>query len=354
MLVLANVQNAALLLHHRVYRGAFIFGKSVMVVNYAIAAREIPQPSLRGNRFMGLDLVSNDPGVFVTNAGPISTGQPSRGLMRDYIDHRIMTPRERALDYDGLRRECAEILRAWTADPKMATMLSIRGTLTQLFVRVLAEKDMTKAQADEITWHYFRRFAEFSLFGRYFPFMLGALGTREAIRRGAYIPLRNLGVDNLAIDMTLFAAMFSVGTIVIKSVQFIRQHNIDYAALSPFQRFAFMIEAFRICPTVTTVHRIVEADESVEIRGRPRRLRAGDEVAYPFVCINRDPKVFSQPDAFRLDRPPAEAAQVLSWSAGPHACPAKDLSIVSSVLMLDTLAAAKGDLRRLKIFNLEF
>src|SRR5688572_17881078 len=61
MLVLANVQNAALLLHHRVYRGAFVFGKSVMVVDHGVAAREIPRPSLRGNRFMGLDLVSNDP-----------------------------------------------------------------------------------------------------------------------------------------------------------------------------------------------------------------------------------------------------------------------------------------------------
>ena len=354
MLVLANVQNAALLLHHRVYRGPFVFGKSVMMVDHAVAAVEIARPSLRGNRFMGLDLVSNDPGVFVTNAGPISTGQPTRGLIREYIDHHIMTPRVRAMDYGTLRMECAGILQAWSSDPKMATMLSIRGTLTQLFVRVLAGKDMTKAEADEITWHYFRRFAEFSLFGRYAPIMLGFLGTREAIRRGAYIPLRKLGVDNLAIDMTLFAAMFSVGTIVIKSVEFIRQYNIDYGALSPMQRFAFMIEAFRLCPTVTTVHRIVEADETVTMFGRQRTLRAGDEVAYPFVCINRDPRVFSNPDEFRLDRPPAESAQVLSWSAGPHVCPAKDLSIVSSVLMLDTLAAVRGDLRRLRIFNLEF
>jgi hypothetical protein len=354
VLVLANVQNAALLLHHRVYGGPFVFGKSVMVVDHVTAAVEIARPSLRGNRFMGLDLVSNDPGVFVTNAGPISTGQPTRGLIREYIDHHIMTPRVRAMDYGTLRMECAGILQAWSSDPKMATMLSIRGTLTQLFVRVLAAKDMTKAEADEITWHYFRRFAEFSLFGRYAPIMLGFLGTREAIRRGAYIPLRKLGVDNLAIDMTLFAAMFSVGTIVIKSVEFIRQHNIDYGALSPMQRFAFMIEAFRLCPTVTTVHRIVEADETVTMFGRQCTLRAGDEVAYPFVCINRDPRVFSNPDEFRLDRPPAESAQVLSWSAGPHVCPAKDLSIVSSVLMLDTLAAVRGDLRRLRIFNLEF
>jgi hypothetical protein len=354
MLVLANVQNAVLLLHHRVWRGPFIFGKSVMVVDHAIAAREMAQPSLRGNRFMGVDLVSNDPGVFVTNAGPISTGQPTRRLIREYIDHQIMTPRVRAMDYGALRGECADILREWTADPKMATMLAIRGTLTRLFIRVLAERTLTQAEARDITWAYVRRFAEFSIFGRYLPSMLGILGTREAIRRGAYVPLRKLGVDNLAIDMTLFAAMFSVGTIVIKAVEFVRAPDIDYATLSPFHRFAFVFEAFRICPTVKTVHPIVVSDETEEIGGSATPLRAGDEVAYPFVCINRDPRVFAQPEAFRCDRPPAEAAQVLSWSAGPHMCPAKDLSIVSSVLMLDTLAAARGDLRKLRIFNLEF
>lgn len=354
LLVLANVQNAALQLHQRVYRGAFLFGKSVMIVDHAIAAREIPRPALRGNRFMGVDLVSNDPGVFVTNAGPISTGQPTRRLMREYIDHQIMTPRVRAMDYGALRGECAGLLREWAADPKMATMLAIRSTLTRLFIRVLAERDLPADAARTITWAYVRRFAEFSLLGRYCPFLLGVLGTREAIRRDAYIPLRNLGVDNLAIDMTLFAAMFSVGTMVIKAVGFAREHDIDYAALTPFQRFAFVLEGYRVCPTVTTVHRIVEADESVELRGRARSLRAGDEVDYAFVCINRDPRVFTKPEEFRLDRAPDEVAKVLSWSAGPHMCPAKDLSIVSTVLMLDTLVAARGDLRRLRIFNLEF
>jgi len=167
LLVLANVQNAALLLHHRVYGGAFWFGKSVMTVDHATAAQEIVRPSLRGNRFMGVDLVSNDPGVFVTNAGPISIGQPTRRLIREYIDHQIMTPRVRALDYGALRSECADLLREWAEDPKMATMLSIRGTLTRLFIQVLAEKRMSKEMSDKITFAYVRRFAEFSLFGRY-------------------------------------------------------------------------------------------------------------------------------------------------------------------------------------------
>lgn len=354
LLVLANVQNSALRLHQRVWRGSFLFGKSVMQVDHATAAREIAWPSLRGNRFMGVDLVSNDPGVFVTNAGAISTGQPTRRLMREYIDQQIMTPRVRGLDCAGLRAECAGLLREWAEDPKMATMWSIRGTLTRLFIRVLAQKDLSKREADAITFNYVRRFGEFSLFGRYLPAMLAVLGTREGMRRDAFIPLRRHGVDNLAIDMTLFAAMFSVGTIVIKAVEFAAEHDVDYAALPTFQRFAFVLEAFRLCPTVTTVHRIVEAEETVELRGRQARLRAGDEVAYPFVCINRDPRAFSDPETFRLDRSPEEMARVLSWSAGPHKCPAKDLSIVSTVVMLDTLAEARGDLRRLRIFNLEF
>ena len=80
LLVFANVQNAVLELHHRVWGGNFLFGKSVMVVDYEVAAREITLPALRGNRFMGVDIVSNDPGVFLTNAGPISAGQPTRRL----------------------------------------------------------------------------------------------------------------------------------------------------------------------------------------------------------------------------------------------------------------------------------
>lgn len=353
LLVLANVQNAALELHHRIYRGNFLFGKSVMVVDHEVAAREIAQPSLRGNRFMGIDLVSNDPGVFVTNAGPISAGQPTRQLIRGYIEERIMTPAVRAIGYQALCEEAAEVLHDWACDPKMTTMWAIRGTLTRMFVRVLSGPLIPKADADRITFNYVRRFAEFSLFGRYCPAMLGFLGTREGIRRDAFIPLRKLGVDNVAIDMTLFAGMFSVGTNVIKCVEFLQRERLDYAGLSRFHRFAFVLEAFRLNPTVSTVHRIVEDSETVGIRGRNFALRAGDEVAYPFGCINRDPRAFEEPESFRINRPAAEAERVLSWSAGPHACPAKDLSIVASVVMLDVLSA-HADLRKLRIFNLEF
>lgn len=352
-MVFADVQNPVMLLHYRIYKGNFIFGKAVMVVEHEKAEREIAQPTLRGNRFMGVDIVSNDPMAFVTNAGPIAAGQPTRGLIRGYIDREIMTERVRSFDADSLHAECAGILQDWSADPRMATMWPLRGAATRLFIRILAGQTLPKQEADDITFHYARRFAELSLFGRYLPVMLGILGTREGLRRDAYIPLRKLGIDNLVIDMTLFAAMFSVGTIVIRCVEFTAANNIDYAGLRPHEKMLFVIEAVRLCPTVTTVHRIVEAEENVRMRGRDLELGPGDEVAYPFVCINRDPTRFSNPDAFRLDRSREEFARVLSWSSGPHACPAKDLSILVTVLMLDALAA-RFDLRRLKILSLEF
>lgn len=352
-MVFADVQNPVMLLHYRIYKGNFLFGKAVMVVDHQKAQREIAQPTLRGNRFMGVDIVSNDPMAFVTNAGPIAAGQPTRGLIRGYIDREIMTERVRSFDAASLRTECAGILEEWSADPAMATMWPLRGAATRLFIRILAGQTLPKQQADDITFHYARRFAELSLFGRYLPVMLGILGTREGLRRDAYIPLRRLGIDNLVIDMTLFAAMFSVGTIVIRCVEFTAANNIDYAGLRPHERMLFVMEAVRLCPTVTTVHRIVEGEEVVRVRGHDLRLGASDEVAYPFVCINRDPACFSNPGEFRLDRSRDEFARVLSWSAGPHACPAKDLSILVTVLMLDALAA-RFDLRRLRILSLEF
>jgi cytochrome P450 len=147
--------------------------------------------------------------------------------------------------------------------------------------------------------------------------------------------------------------MFSVGTIVIKCVEFAAHEAIPYGSLSLEQRMRFVIEAQRLCPTVTSVHRIVETPETVTVSGRQIHLQPGDEVAYPFLCINQDPSRFTDPTVFRLDRTPEEVAAVMSWSVGPHICPAKELSILLTVLMLDELAT-RYDLRRLRIANPEF
>src|SRR5262249_29841914 len=152
--VFVTVQNHAMRIHHRVFGGNFVFGKALMIVDYETAEREIVLPGLRGNRFMGVDLVSNDPGAFVTNAGTISTAAPVRTLVREYIAREIMTPEVRGLDLESLATKCKPLLDEWAADPKMATVWPIRGAVTRLFIQILAGKTIPKVEADEVTQAY--------------------------------------------------------------------------------------------------------------------------------------------------------------------------------------------------------
>jgi len=57
--------------------------------------------------------------------------------------------------------------------------------------------------------------------------------------------------------------------------------------------------------------------------------------------------------AFDIHRPQEEYEKVLSWSKGPHECPAKEMSIVVTMLLLDTLST-HAPLRKLRIFNPQF
>lgn len=351
--VVACIQNRAMVMQHRAWKGNFLFGRAVFLVEHERATAEIPRPTLRGNLFMGVHLVSNEPGVFLTNAGPITTAPPVRTASRRYIDEVIMTDRVRAFEHGGIETACAGIIDEWRNHPYMASSSAIRTVATRIYLRLLAEVEPSYAEAERLTSAYTRRFGEMSLLGRYLPSVMGMLSTLEALREDVFLPLRRMGVDPVAIDMTMFAAMFSNGTWALHAVRLAREEKIDYRVLDPHQRIGFLLEVQRVYPTVTTVHRVVEAEETVEVRGEPLTLRPGQEVCYPFVIINRDPKAFSEPSRFSFHRPPEELARILSWSVGPHVCPAKDLSIQVAKTMLDALSA-RFDLRRLRIFAVEF
>ncbi|MFO7567863.1 MAG: cytochrome P450 [Enhygromyxa sp.] len=353
MLVAVHVQNPALMRTFQAFKGNFIFGRALMVTEHAAAAAAVVQPQLRGSLFMGLPIVGYAPTTFMTNAGPISVSQPARGILRAHIDEQLLSHAQRSPDLESLRTRCADLLRDWVEDPRRDTLWSLRGTVTRVLARVLAEVELPKQDADRMTAAYLRRFAELSAFSYYAPSMLSLLGTHEAMRRDVFIPLERRGVSPLIVDMIMFAGMFSIGTIVMKCVDYTRTYDIDYGTLSPSERVAFVVESLRLCPTVSTVHRIVEQPEAVEVRGRALEVLPGQEIAYPFVCIHRDASVFDQPESFRLDRPASEVAEVLSWSRGPHMCPVRDLSVVVTVVMLDALADAAGDLRKLDIYNIE-
>ena len=287
---------------------------------------------------MGVDIVSSDPNVFASDTGILNQNPPLRASTRDYIDTHVMTPEVMTMDFAAVQRASAQILEDWRRREDMASMVVIRSTATRIFLRLLSGVTISVPESDRVTWEYLRAFTESSLFHGYAPWMLGLLGTHERVRRETYFPLERRGIDLMAIDVTMFAAMPSIGTLVLRCVEDTKRFGIRYADLSHEQKRAFVYESVRLFPTVTSVHRRLTEPESVEVCGKRIRLEPGDEIAYPFVCSNRDPAVFSDPDAMDIGRSDEARDEVLSWSKGPYSCPAKEHSIHVVIAMLDTLS----------------
>jgi cytochrome P450 len=352
-LIWLNVQNETMLLHFRVYGGNFVFGRGIMVTDYVSTAEAVVRPACRGNNFMGVNIVASDSNAFGTNTGILNQCPPIRNSTRAYLDQNIFTPHVRAHTLATVQAEVADILAEWAANPRMATVFVLRTVVTRVFLKLLSGVTVPEPEARSVTIQYIRRFVELSLFSGYLPILLDLLGTHKGVRRDAYFKLKAHGIDLMTIDITLFAAMFSIGTLVIRCVEDALRFDIDYANLDPVRKRHFVIEAVRLYPTVTSVHRIVEQDEMIWLRGKEVKLTPGDEVVYPFICSNRDPAAFANPEQMNLDRPEEEYDRVLSWSKGPHSCPAKELSILVTVLMLDELSR-KSDLRALRIWNPAF
>jgi cytochrome P450 len=352
-LIWPNIQNGAMRLYHEVYGGNFFFGKAVMITDHATTKREIACPAHRGERFMGVDIVSSDPNVFATNTGILNQNPPIRAATRAYLDEHVFTPDVMALSLDDVQALAAPILAEWQQDDRMATMLAIRATVTRVFLRILTGVTISAQESDTCTRNYVRGFTEASLFHGYAPWMLGLLGTHERLRKQTYAPLERHGMDLMAVDVTMFAAMFSVGTLVLRCVEDTRRFGIRYRDLDQAQRRALVFESIRLFPTVTTVHRRLTEPEDVQVLGRTVHLEVGDEIAYPFVCANRDPSVFADPDAMDLGRSEESRDEILSWSKGPHACPAKDLSVHVTMAMLDVLSE-RFELSALRIVNPQF
>jgi len=83
--------------------------------------------------------------------------------------------------------------------------------------------------------------------------------------------------------------------------------------------------------------------QEIEMHGR--RIPAHAKVQMSYGSANRDPRVFSDPDTFRLDRPPSESKRHLTFGAGPHTCIGQHLSRLEMTLVLQALFARMPDLR---------
>ena len=94
---------------------------------------------------------------------------------------------------------------------------------------------------------------------------------------------------------------------------------------------AAITESLRLEPAAAVVDRYATAD--TVLAGAP--IRAGDQVTVSIAAANRDPSVFTDPDAFDVRRP--NAAQHLAFAHGPHFCIGAHLARLEAQVAVDTV-----------------
>lgn len=90
-------------------------------------------------------------------------------------------------------------------------------------------------------------------------------------------------------------------------------------------------ESLRLEPAAARVDRYATVD--VEVAGA--HIGAGDLVVVSLAAANRDPAVYDDPDAFRLDR--ANARTHVAFAQGPHACLGAQLARMETRAAIDAV-----------------
>jgi cytochrome P450 len=103
-------------------------------------------------------------------------------------------------------------------------------------------------------------------------------------------------------------------------------------------------ESLRLEPAAAVVDRYATRD--TELGGA--RIAAGDQVTVSLAGANRDPRMFSDPDAFQIRRP--NATRHLAFAHGPHFCLGAHLARLEARIaagtLLDLLPGLRLDPRR--------
>lgn len=92
-------------------------------------------------------------------------------------------------------------------------------------------------------------------------------------------------------------------------------------------------ETLRFDTSSQLVARHVTRDH--EVHGRT--IPAGARLVVLLGSANRDPRVFSDPDTFRLDRPEAERRELMSFGGGRHFCLGANLARLESRVALEEI-----------------
>jgi cytochrome P450 len=101
----------------------------------------------------------------------------------------------------------------------------------------------------------------------------------------------------------------------------------------------FVEEVLRLEGPVKTSHRLVKRRTALG----GVELEPGTHVALMNGAINRDPRRFEDPNAFRLDR--AKAKEHIGFGRGAHTCPGAPLARTETRVSLTRLLARMGDIR---------
>jgi len=98
-------------------------------------------------------------------------------------------------------------------------------------------------------------------------------------------------------------------------------------------------ESLRLEPAATVVDRYATRDDMLA----DARIQAGDQVTVSIAGANRDPRIFSDPDTFRIRR--ANANRHLAFARGPHFCLGAHLARLEARIAVETLLDRLPQLR---------
>ncbi len=149
---------------------------------------------------------------------------------------------------------------------------------------------------------------------------------------------RRLGYDDdeLAAQGIMFAVVgyHTTANLLANGVQLLFDHP-DQRRRLVDRSFADLPNAFdemmRHHGPVSTIRRV--ALEDLTLRGQ--RIRAGDTVVLALLAANRDPAVFPDSDAFRIDRP--NAGRQVGFTVGPYSCMGQALARLEGRVFFTTL-----------------
>jgi hypothetical protein len=217
--------------------------------------------------------------------------------------------------YLGWPAEVADALREWSADSQRATRARDRAELDRVAARfdqiIVAELDSARVNASPRTLTHV---------------LLAEQVDGRALTDGELVSIvRNWTAGELG---TISAA---VGIIV----EFLaRRPDVqDLVRTQPGLRQPAMDEMLRLeAPLISNRRRTTRP---VPVGGRTIPAEAPVSILWP--AVQRDPDVFDDPTAFRLDRDPADN---LLYGRGPHYCPGEGLSRLELGILLDALLDA--------------